>query len=469
MYRYDLTKPPKFEKMLEEFDGYELSRDAKRLLYIKGRDWFLASTDDPPKEGEGKLDLKRLEVTVDPRAEWQQIYREAWRIMRDWFYDPNYHGQNLSLLEKEYAEYLPNITRRSDLNNLMRQMLGHISISHLGVGGGDAPPPAGQPNRVGLLGADYEISDGRYRFKRIYHSFSYNSPSNAVTAPLDRPGINVREGEFLLAVDGEKVEASKNIYSYFDGKAGKPTKITVGANVSGEGARTLTVFPANGENLLRRVNWAERNRRRVEELSGGKLGYIFVQDYGDGIMDFIRGLTGYGDKQGVIIDQRYNGGGITPDYLIEWLERKPIYYYRFREGDDIATPVNPGPQVKVLLINEHNGSAAETFAFMYKLGHVGPIVGWRTYGAGVGPYVFTPRLIDGGRIQLPNRAAYNPDGTTWGIENAGVRPDYPIEVTPRDYLSGRDPQLEKAVQVALDEMKRTPPVAPKRPKYPIHK
>ena len=469
MYRYDLTKPPKFEKMLEEIDGYELSRDGKRLLYVKGREWFLSSTDEAPKEGEGKLDLKKLEVSVDPRAEWQQIYRESWRIMRDWFYDPNHHGQNLPLLEKEYAEYLPNITRRSDLNNLLRQMLGHISISHLGVGGGDAPPPAGAPSRTGLLGADYEIAEGHYRFKRIYRSFSYNSPSNAVTAPLDRPGINVREGEYLLAVDGEKIDATKNIYSYFEGKATKPTKITVGPNANGEGARTLTVFPAPGENNLRRVNWAERNRRRVEELSGGKLGYIYVENYGDGIMDFIRGLTGYGDKQGVIIDQRYNGGGITPDYLIEWLERKPIYYYRFREGDDIATPVNPGPQTKVLLINEHNGSAAETFAFMYKLARVGPIVGWRTYGAGIGPYVFTPRLVDGGRIQLPNRAAYNPDGTSWGIENAGVRPDYPVEITPRDWMAGRDPQLEKAVQVALDEMKKTPPVVPKRPKYPIHK
>jgi tricorn protease len=469
MYRYDLSKPPKFEKMLEEIDAYELSRDGKKLLYLKGRDWFLASADDPPKPDEGKLDLKKLEVTVDPHAEWQQMYREAWRIMRDWFYDPNYHGQNLAQLEKDYAAYLPGITRRSDFNNLMRQMLGHISVSHLGVGGGDAPPPAGGPSRIGLLGADYEINQGHYRFKRIYRSFSYNSPSSAVTAPLDRPGVKVSEGEYLLAVDGQKIDASKNLYSYFDGKVSKPVKITVGPNANGDGARTLTVFPTNGENVLRRVNWAERNRRRVEELSGGKLGYIYVQDYGQGVMDFIRGLTGYSDKQGVIIDQRYNGGGITPDYLIEWLKRKPIYYYHFRGGDDIATPVNPGPATKVLLINEHNGSAAETFAFMYKLGKVGPIVGWRTYGAGIGPYVFTPRLIDGGRIQLPNRAAYNPDGTSWGIENVGVRPDYPVEITPRDWMSGRDPQLEKAVQVAMDEMKKTPPVLPKRPAYPVHK
>ncbi|MBC7909543.1 MAG: PD40 domain-containing protein, partial [Pyrinomonadaceae bacterium] len=292
MYRYDMSKPAKFEKMLEEIDAYELSRDGKRLLYLKAREWFMVSTDEPPKADEGKLDLKKLEATIEPRAEWQQMYREAWRIMRDWFYDPSYHGQNLVQLEKEYAAYLPGVTRRSDLNNLMRMMLGHISVSHLGVGGGDAPPPAGGPSRIGLLGADYEIDQNRYRFKRIYRSFSYNSPSAAVTAPLDRPGINVREGEYLLEVDGQKIDASKSIYSYFDGKVSKPVKITVGPKPDGTGARTMSVFPAGGENMLRRVNWAERNRRRVEELSGGKLGYIYVESYANGIMDFIRGLTG---------------------------------------------------------------------------------------------------------------------------------------------------------------------------------
>lgn len=468
LYTYDLTKPPKFEKLVEEIDGYDISRDGNRLLYIKGRDWFLTNASAPVKPDEGKLDLKGLEVNIDPRAEWQQIYREAWRIMRDWFYDPNYHGQNLAELERHFAEYLPNVTRRADLNNLMSQMLGYISISHLAVGGGDVPPPASQPSRVGLLGADYEIDRGRYRFKHIYPSSRFNDPNGSIPSPLDRPGINVRDGEYLLAVDGQNIEATKNIYSYFEGKAGRPTKITVGPSPDGNGSRTLTVFPANGENRLRRANWAESNRRKVEEMSGGKLGYIFVETYGQGIMDFIRGLTGYGDKQGVIIDQRFNGGGITPDYLIEWLKRRPIYYYTYREGEDIATPVNPGPGTAVLITNEFNGSAAETFAFMFKLGHVGPIVGYRTYGAGIGPYVFTPDLIDGGFIQLPNRAAYDPSGTSWGIENIGVIPDVEVEITPRDWMAGRDPQLERAVQAAMEGLKKNVPLIPKKPKYPVH-
>ena len=468
LYKIDLAQPARLEKLVEGIGGFEISRDGSRLLYGKGGSWYLVSAAAAPKPDDGKLDLTKMEVTIDPRAEWKQMYREAWRIMRDWFYEPNHHGQNLVELEAHFAEYLPSITRRADLNALMNRMLGHVSVSHLGIGGGDLPQPAGPPVRIGLLGADYEIANNRYRFKHIYRSTKYNSPSGSVQAPLDAPGVSVRKGEYLLAVDGQEIDTSKSIYSYFDGKTNQSVKITVGQNPTPEGARTLTVFPIANEAGLRLANWAEENRRRVEEASAGKLGYIYVNDYGPGTLDVIRGLAGYSDRPGVIIDQRFNGGGITPDYLIEWLRRRPIYYYTFREGDDIATPVNPGPSAKVLIVNQENFSAAETFAFMYKLAKVGPIVGTRTGGGGIGPYVYTPRFVDGGNIQLPNRAAYNPDGTSWGIENVGVIPDYEVEITPKDALAGRDPQLEKAIQVGLEEIKKNAPVRPIKPKYPVH-
>jgi len=468
VYKIDLAQPARLEKLVEGIGGFEVSRDGGRLLFAKAGSWFLVSANAAPKPDEGKLDLNKIEVTIDPRAEWKQMYREAWRVMRDWFYDRNHHGLNHTGLEARYAEYLPTVTRRADLNALMNRMLGHVSVSHLGIGGGDLPQPAGPPVRIGLLGADYEIANNRYRFKRIYRATKYNSPSGSVQAPLDAPGVSVREGEYLLTVDGQEIDASKSIYAYFDGKTNQAVKITVGPNPTQDGARTLTVFPIANEANLRLANWAEENRRRVEEASGGKLGYIYVNDYGLGTMDVIRGLTGYSDRPGVIIDQRYNGGGITPDYLIEWLRRRPIYYYTFREGDDIATPVNPGPSAKVLIVNQENFSAAETFAFMYKLAKVGPIVGMRTGGGGIGPYVYTPRFVDGGNIQLPNRAAYNPDGTSWGIENVGVIPDYEVEILPKDALAGRDPQLEKAIQVGLEEIKKNVPVRPIKPKYPVH-
>jgi tricorn protease len=469
VYSFDLSAGRPMQKLVDQINAVDITTDGKKILYRKGRDYFLASTDAPSKPDEGRQDFSKMEVRVVPAEEWRQMFHESMRIMRDWFYDPNYHGQDLKALEYEYASYLPTIVRRSDLNRLMQQMLGSVSVSHLGVGGGDAPPPTGSGNRIGLLGADYEISNGKYRFKKIYHSTSYSSPAGSFSAPLDRAGVDVREGDYLLQVNGQAVEAEKNVLSYFENTVGRPTKITVAANPDGSNARTYTIFPALGENRLRRANWAEENRKLVEKLSGGRLGYIFIEDYSpDGIMNAIRGLTGYADKQGIIVDQRFNGGGITPDYLIEWMQRKPLYYYMFRGGEDLAIPVNPAPPVKVMIINELNGSAAETAAFMFKLAKVGPIVGKRTSGGGIGPYYFTPSLIDGGRIQLPNRAAYDPSGTTWGIENMGVAPDFDVEITPADVIAKRDPQLEKAVEVALAQISKTQSVAPKRPPFPVH-
>ena len=469
VYSFDIAKGGQMQKIVDQTNGVDITTDGKKIFYRKGREFFLSSTDAAAKPDEGRQDFSKMELRVVPAEEWRQMFHESMRIMRDWFYDPNHHGQNLVALENEYAVYLPTIVRRSDLNRLMQQMLGSVSVSHLNVGGGDAPPPGGSGNRIGLLGADYEIANGKYRFKKIYRSMPYSAAAGSFSAPLDQPGVDVREGDYLIQVNGQQVEAEKNVLSYFENVVGRPTKITVAASPDGANARTYTVFPALGENRLRRANWAEENRRLVHKMSNGQLGYIFIEGYsGDGIMNAIRGLTGYADKQGVIIDQRFNGGGITPDYLIEWMMRKPLYYYMFRGGDDIATPVNPAPPVKVMIINELNGSAAETGAFMFKLAKVGPIVGKRTFGGGIGPYYFTPPLIDGGGIRLPNRAAYDPRGTSWGIENVGVLPDFDVEITPADVIAGRDPQLEKAVAVALAEISKNPLPGPKRPPFPVH-
>jgi tricorn protease len=471
LYRLDISKPRAMEKMAEDIGEFSVSRDGSRLLYRKGQNWSLVSADQAPKPDEGRMDLKAMQVTVDPRAEWGQIYREGWRIMRDYFYDSNHHGQPLAELERHYGEYLPSVTRRSDLNVLMRQALGHISVSHLGVGGGDAPPTAGTTGRVGALGADFKINQNRYQFARIHRSGHFNMSNPLLRAPLDQPGMNVKEGEYLLAIDGQEINASKNVYAYFEGKAGQPSKLTVGPSPAAEGSRTITVVLSQGEQGLRRENWAQQNRRRVEELSGGKLGYIYVPNYGgSGIEDFFRGLYGYRDsKQGFIIDQRFNGGGITSDSIIEMLKREPLYYYMFRDGDDIATPTNPVAGPKVLIINEQNGSAAETFAFMFKLGKVGSIVGHRTAGGGIGPYVFTPDFVDGGGVQLPNRAAYNPTRGSWDVENRGVEPDVEVDILPKDWLAGRDAQLEKAIDIALKQLEKSQPAIKLRPKYPIHK
>ena len=467
LYRYDLNEPQQIEKIIEKVDDYSVTLDGRRVLYRKDRDWAIVSTEKAAEPGEGVLDLQSIQLEVDPAAEWREIYHEAWRLMDDFFYDPDHHGQNLRALERHYATYLPSITRRHDLNLLIAKALGHISVSHLRVSGGDMPS-RGEPSRIGLLGADYEIDEGYYRITRIYRSGQYNSGHPLLSAPLDQPGVYVREGDYLLAVDGQSISADQNLYSYFEGTALAPTKITVTSDLEEQRTRTYTVVPLPGENTLRRWNWAERNRRAIMDESQGILGYIFVPSFSSwGLEVVLQQLLANSDKRGLIIDQRFAPGGITSDYLIELLNREPLYYYMFRHGEDLAVPSNPLPEAKVLLINDVNGSAAETFALMFKLSNAGRIIGTRTMGAGIGPYAYIPPLIDGGRVSIPNRAAYNPVGS-WDIENAGIEPDIEVEFGPEDWWEGRDPQLGTAIRAVLQMIVDNPPFEVKKPAYPVH-
>jgi tricorn protease len=278
----------------------------------------------------------------------------------------------------------------------------------------------------------------------------------------------VNEGDYLLEVDGQAVSAGVNLYSYLTGKALKPTRITVSANLTGESPRVYTVVPLPGENTLRRINWADRNRRTVEEESRGILGYIYIPSFSTTSLEMVfRQLLESSDRRGLIIDERFNGGGITADYLIEWLRRRPLYYYAFRQGSNLPVPTNPPPAAQVLLINEINASAAETFAFMFKLGDMGRVIGTRTRGAGIGGFGFVPPFIDGGRITIPNRAAFDPAGE-WGIENHGVEPDNEVHIMPTDWRQGRDPQLAAAINTVLQMIVDNPPLEVKHPAYPEH-
>jgi tricorn protease len=469
LYLYDVTQPRELKRLIENVDDLAVSYDGSKVLYRRGSEWFIVSGDEPSGPEDGKLDLSSIELQVDPAAEWQQMYGEAWRLIEDYFYDPTYHGQNVLQLADYYGTYLPTITRRRDLNALIAKAVGHISVSHLAVLGGDIPSPPGQPGRVGLLGADYEIDQGLYRITRIHQSGHYNLGNPLQQGPLDQPGVYVQPGDYLLAVDGVRITAQANVYSFFEGKALTPTRITVADNPEGEDGRTYTVVPLPGENTLRRWAWAERNRRAVTEESQGILGYIYVPNFSSrGLEAVFQQLLQNSDKRGLIIDQRFAPGGITADLLIEWLKRSPLYYYTFRHGSDLAVPTNPLPANKVLLINDVNASAAETFAFMFKLANAGRVIGTRTMGAGIGPYVFVPRLLDGGQVIIPNRAAYNPDGS-WDIENFGVEPDIEVRGTVADWWEGRDPQLGTAIRTVLQMIIENPPLEVNRPAYPVHR
>jgi len=469
LYRYDLSKPQELQKLVDELDVCDVSPDGQMILYRHGDEWSVVSGAQPAEPGGGRLDLSAIELEIDPAAEWRQMYAEAWRLMDDYFYDPNNHGQNLQSLAEHYATYLPTLTRRQDVNVLLRKALGNVSVSHLMIDGGDVATPDGASNRIGLLGADFEIDQGLYRVTRLLPSGPYNLGNPLLQAPLDQPGVSVEPGDYILAVDGSRVTAQANIHSFFAGKALTAVRLTVADNPEGEDSRTYTVVPLPGENTLRRWAWAERNRRTVAEESQGILGYVFVPNFGpQGLEAVIQQLLENTDKRGLIIDQRFAPGGITADCLIEWLRRSPLYYYTFRHGADLAVPTNPLPANKVLLINDVNGSAAETFAFMFKLANAGRIVGTRTMGAGIGPYVFIPRLIDGGRVSIPNRAAYNPAGS-WDIENHGVDPDLDVPFSAADWWEGRDPQLGTAIRTVLQMIVDNPPLEVTRPDFPVYR
>lgn len=470
LYRFNLAKGVEPEKIAADVQDFVLSSDGSMLLYRSGGRGGPSLTLTPATaaaDAERKpMDLASLTIEIDPVADWQQMYHETWRLARDWFYDPGHHGQDLPDLEKHFAAYLPGVARRADLNELFARMLSYLSISHLVVAGGDVAPPPGKPERIGLLGADYRIDHGRFQITRIYRAGHPSAGNPLLRAPLDQPGVDVREGDYLLSVDGQEVRPDRDLPSYFVGKGMKPVEIKVATTPEGGDIRTATVVPLAGENTLRRFDWAESNRRRVAELSGGKVAYVYLPNHGfGGYEELLRGLLGNLNAEGVVIDQRWSPGGAVFDSVMELLQRKPIYAYAWREGDDLPLPTNSVSGPKALIINRQNGSAAETFALMWKLTGLGPIVGTRTAGGGIGGALFAPRLIDGGQITIPNRASYDPNGT-WGIENNGVHPDLEVEWDPEAFQAGRDPQLEAAVKAVLAEIPKAKKWTPKRAAYP---
>jgi len=453
------------EKFVEGAGNYRVTHDGSRLALRRQGVWSIVSTDAPPKPDQGRVQLKPIELTINPREEWKQMFGEAWRRMREAFYDPNLHGQNLPELQAHYAAYLPHIATREELNALFREMFSHLSTSHMAVSGGDADAPkGGAEETVGLLGADLEINNGRYRIKRILRGDN----TQRIASPLSQPGVNVKAGEYLLSVDGVEINADESLYRYFVNKANKTVALRVGPTPEGQNARTVTVAPIASEYQLRLYDWSEGNRLKVAQMSGGKLGYLYMPDTSDaGYNVFNRDFYAQLDKQGIIIDARFNEGGRAADYVIDTLRRVPLQHAQLRDTEDIRIPTGSIDGPKVLLTNEMAGSGGDTFPWMWQRAKVGPVVGTRTSGAGIGATRY--QLIDGGTFQVPDWGWYDPETGTWLLENRGVTPDYQIEIMPPEWRAGRDPQLEKAVQLAMDALKKTRTKTHKRPAYPTYK
>ncbi|HKP67684.1 MAG TPA: PDZ domain-containing protein, partial [Pyrinomonadaceae bacterium] len=425
VHRFDVDKR-KAEKVLDGVTQFDVSANGEKMLFgqMPAR-YTIASTTAPLKPGEGVLNLGEMEVQIDPRAEWKQLYREAWRIQRDFFYDPSFHGLDLAAAEKRYAPYLDAVATRADLNYLFQEMLGNMAVGHHNSGGGDAPQP--QRYSGGLLGADYAIENGRYRFKRIFNGENWN-PN--LVAPLTQPGVDVREGEYLLAVNGREVRATDNIYSFFQGTAGKQIAIRVGTNPYGTGARQVIVVPVGNEGGLRNLAWIEDNRRKVDELSGGQLAYIYLPNTGGaGYTNFNRYYFAQIDRQGAVIDERFNGGGAAADYMIGYMAKPLMNYWSTREGEDFTTPVGAIYGPKAMLINEYSSSGGDLLPWLFRENKLGTLVGRRTWGGLVGIYGY-PTLIDGGQVTAPRVAFRNLQGQL-DVENKGVPPDVDVDLDPK--------------------------------------
>jgi len=459
--KFDLEKR-KAEPLLHAVNDFALSFNGEKMLYRIKDDWFIAKSAAAPKPGAGKLKTAGMQVWVVPREEWAQMYREVWRIERDFFYDPHFHGLDIALAEKRFAPYVDGIASRDDLNFLFRKMLSYLSVGHMFVRGGAEPQM--QKVSVGLLGADYTIAHGRYRFSKIYSGENWNPQ---LQAPLTQPGVNVQAGEYLLAVNGRPLTGWENLYRMFRGTAGQQTVLRVGPNPDGSGARDVTVVPIASEFPLRNLDWIEHNRRLVDRLSHGQLAYVYLPDTaGGGFRNFNRYYFAQTDKLGAVIDERYNHGGQLADYIVDNLVRRPMSRVATREGQDYTEPTQAIFGPKAMLINQFSGSGGDALPWYFKRMHIGPLIGTRTWGGlvGIGGY---PQLMDGGRITAPRWAIYGLHGH-WEVENHGIAPNIRVWQDPKLVREGHDPQLEKAVQVLMQELQAHPaPVFP-RPPYPNH-
>jgi tricorn protease len=461
LQRYQL-KERAAAMFLEGIASFTLSGDRKKLLYQAGQGeaarWGVIGTDRPGRVGDGIVNVAQMQMRVEPRTEWAHIFREAWRLQRDFFYDPKMHGVDWNAVFARYSPWLSHVGHRADLGYLIASAAGELVVGHSYLtGGGDEPSET--PVTVGLLGADLTIENGRYRLKQIYTGENWNPE---LRAPLSGPGIQVTQGDYLLEVNGRPLLPPANPYQAFEGLAGRQTILRINGTPSPDGSRLVTVVPVASEDALRSRAWVERNRRIVDSLSNGRLAYVWLPNTaGGGYTYFTRYFYAQQHKQGSIIDERYNQGGQVADYIATELDRKLMGYFAMRDGKPITSPAAGIFGPKVMIINESAGSGGDALPYMFRQRKLGPLVGTRTWGALVGT-IGGPPTIDGGGITAPGLAFYDLQGR-WAVENEGIAPDIEVEYSAAEVIKGRDPQLERAVLEGLKLLEQSPPQRVPRP------
>jgi tricorn protease len=460
------TEKRETEELVSGVSVYRVSFNGEKLFYARQDSWFLAPTAElkggSPDAPQGKpVNNGGMSAMVDLRAAWKQMFRESWRLQRDFLYDPHIHGLDLAKVQARYQPYLDGLASRAEFTYLCDEMLGEVQVGHMFVRG---PRDASSAPKAGLLGADYAVDHNRYKFAKIYNGQNW-TPS--LTAPLTLPGIDIAEGDYLLAVNGRELHASDNLEAFFDGTAGKQTVLRIARGADGANARDVTVVPVDSEHGLRNLDWINSNRRKVDTLSGGKLAYIYMPNTaGAGYSNFNRYFYAQLDKQGVILDERYNEGGFIADYVVNVLGQKIMSGAIERDGKPVYDPEGAIFGPKVMIINQSAGSGGDAMPWYFRKAGLGTLVGTQTWGGLVGISGY-PRLIDGGSVTAPRYAIFGLNGD-WEVEGRGITPDVEVQELPKDVAAGHDAQLERAVAIVLEQLKQHPVVLPKIPSYPNH-
>jgi tricorn protease len=453
---FDLSEREE-KTVLEDADGFLPTADGKKML-VSSKGKYAIVEIKPGQKFEKPMATADMEAPVDPRAEWRQMFADAFRFERDFFYDPGMHGVDWAGLRQRYGKLLEDAVTRWDVDFVIGEFIGELNASHTYHGGGDMEQA---PKRsVGMLGVDWELANGAYRIKRIVRGGPWDAP---VRSPLDDPGVSVKEGEYVLAVNGVPLATKADPWASFEGLGNKTVVLSVNSTPSLTGARQVIVKCLDNETELRFAAWIEERRQIVDKATKGRVGYIYVQSTGvDAQNDLVRQFMAQWKKDGLVIDERWNNGGQIPDRFIELLNRPILAYWASRYGEDRQWPpvAHRGPQV--MLINGWSGSGGDAFPTYFRQAGLGPLIGTRTWGGLIG-ISGAPGLIDGGVVTVPSFRMYGPKGE-WFAEGHGVEPDITINEDPTALAKGSDPQLDRAIVEVMDRMARMPPV-PARPAY----
>lgn len=435
---YDIDKREE-KTILEDVNGYVLSEDGKKILVRRGTSFAIIKPDENQKFDK-PLRVGEMQMMVDPMAEWKQIFMDTWRLQRDYFYDKNMHGVDWNLMKQRYSKMLDGALTREEVNVVLGEMMGELNASHTYKGGGDEEVE--KKDGVGYLGIDWEPAGKHYKIKNIVRPAPWDAE---VRSPLDISGTDIREGDYILAVNGVPITTDTEPFAAFQGLAGKTVELTYNSSASMSGARTAIVKTLEDESRLRHLAWIEANRKRVEEATGGEAGYVYVRSTGiDGQNELMRQFNAQWDKKALVIDERFNSGGQIPDRFVELLNRTPLAFWAIRDGETWPWPpfAHFGP--KVMLVNGWSGSGGDAFPDYFQKKKLGPVIGSRTWGGLIG-ISGVPPLIDNGGITVPTFRMYNPDGT-WFREGHGVEPDIPVAEDLAAMAKGTDPQLERGIQ-----------------------